>query len=228
MAEDAPGPVIDHIVLAAPSRADIDEQLTGLGLTAGSSRAVPGAGLSSGRGGRYPVARTAPPRRHHRRPGRPALRPDPAGSTGCASGHATGAGGVDRAVRDRGTAERRDFARRVPGRGDAAGTTEQRPLPARRLRCRVRPAVAAEVPPLVAATAPATGLGRRRRPGTERGPAGLGRLRSGGRTARMVRRRPAPDVTVEAGHAGPLRVRLHRAGTEPTPIGLPVATGAPS
>lgn len=47
MSDDAIAPVLDHVVLAARSRADIDRQLTALGLTAGSGRAIPGTGLSN-------------------------------------------------------------------------------------------------------------------------------------------------------------------------------------
>lgn len=41
------GPVLDHVVLAARRREDIDTHLIELGLTAGSSRAIPGTGLSN-------------------------------------------------------------------------------------------------------------------------------------------------------------------------------------
>ena len=41
------GPVLDHVVLAARSRADIDAQLAELGLAAGSGRSIPGAGLAN-------------------------------------------------------------------------------------------------------------------------------------------------------------------------------------
>lgn len=41
------GPVLDHVVLAARSRSDIDSQLAEIGLRPGSARAIPGAGLSN-------------------------------------------------------------------------------------------------------------------------------------------------------------------------------------
>jgi hypothetical protein len=47
MHEDSTGPELDHIVIAARRREDIDTQLTELGLTAGSGRAIPGTGLSN-------------------------------------------------------------------------------------------------------------------------------------------------------------------------------------
>jgi hypothetical protein len=47
MGDEAPGPVLDHVVLAARRRDDIDRELTALGLRAGSSRSIPGAGLSN-------------------------------------------------------------------------------------------------------------------------------------------------------------------------------------
>jgi Glyoxalase-like domain len=47
MHDDEPGPALDHVVLAARSRDDIDEQLAELGLSVGSGRAIPGAGLSN-------------------------------------------------------------------------------------------------------------------------------------------------------------------------------------
>jgi len=40
------GPVLDHVVLAARDRDDVDTHLAALELTAGSSRAIPGTGLS--------------------------------------------------------------------------------------------------------------------------------------------------------------------------------------
>lgn len=39
--------ILDHVVLAARSRDDIDEQLADVGLRAGSSRSIPGAGLAN-------------------------------------------------------------------------------------------------------------------------------------------------------------------------------------
>ncbi len=47
MTVESPGPVLDHVVLAARSRDDIDARLAELGLTAGSSRTIPGAGLAN-------------------------------------------------------------------------------------------------------------------------------------------------------------------------------------
>ncbi|MGC7102875.1 hypothetical protein ACPZ19_50125 [Amycolatopsis lurida] len=47
MYENSTGPVLDHIVLAARRRKDIDAQLAELGLTPGSERAIPGTGLSN-------------------------------------------------------------------------------------------------------------------------------------------------------------------------------------
>lgn len=47
MREHPSEPVLDHVVLAARRHEDIDDQLAELGLTAGSGRVIPGAGLSN-------------------------------------------------------------------------------------------------------------------------------------------------------------------------------------
>ncbi|MDY7105155.1 MAG: hypothetical protein S0880_28550 [Actinomycetota bacterium] len=217
------GPALDHVVLAARSRADIDAQLAAMGLEAGSSRSIPGAGLSNvvvavgtqllelHHPDDTPIAAAAPP---YARIQQEALRAHPD----------VALVPVAWLVRFETEPQLREASARagypvvaVPAEppNDAPhllgglGAAFDRPW----LRAFIHWSRPPHLPPTLVAD-------------HDRGPndghLGLDVSGPADEIATWCGTLP-PDVTVEAGDAGPLRVRIHRADADPAIIGIPPA-----